>query len=229
MLSRERWIPTTGNYLNHRPVLMLPARSCLALRRHCRRRRRHRRRRRRQGRTLRSRPAPRQPVPATATACPGLPLRHVREKSHWPQEGKPGRGRRKVKESEREMEGGEKARRAERAGRARAAFPNLAAQRAGAAPSGGSPGRFESAGDGTEPGSLSGLGLPRSLPARRAPPFSLPAGPPAGARAPAPPPSDCPPPHLPRAGNAWPRGGRPGGGGLAGGGGEPHAAPPPAT
>ena len=85
------------------------------------------------------------------------------------------------------MQGGEKARREEGKSSVRACFPNVAAQRAGAAPSGGSPGRFASAKDSSEPGSLSGLGLPRSLPATCSPPLSLPASQPAGARAPAPP------------------------------------------
>lgn len=62
------------------------------------------------------------------------------------------------------------------------------------APSGGSPGRLESARDATEPGSLSGLGLRRSLPAARSPPLSLPVSQPAGARAPAPPPPTVAPP-----------------------------------
>ena len=94
------------------------------------------------------------------------------------------------------MQGGEKARREEGKSSVRACFPNLAAQRASAAPSGGSPGRFACARDSSEPGSLSGLGLPRSLPATRSPPLSLPASQQAGARAPAPPPPCCrAPPH----------------------------------
>lgn len=119
------------------------------------------------------------------------------------------------------MEGGEKARREEGTSSVRAGFPNLAAQRPGAAPSGGSPGRFESARDSKESGSLSGLGLPCSLPATRSPPLYLPASQPAsrGARSCAPSPLLSPPPHLPRAGNAWPRRGRPGRGGLLGEGG----------
>lgn len=62
----------------------------------------------------------------------------------------------------------------------------------------GSPGRLKSAGDGTEPRSLSGLGLRRSLPAARSPPLSLPASQPAGARAPAPPPPTVAPPPTSR-------------------------------
>ena len=106
------------------------------------------------------------------------------------------------------MQGGEKARREEGKSSVRACFPNLAAQRAGAAPSGGSPGRFASARDSSEPGSLSGLGLPRSLPATCSPPLSLPASQPAGARAPAPPPPCCrapPPPPASRKRVAPPR------------------------
>lgn len=56
------------------------------------------------------------------------------------------------------------------------------------APTRGDPERLESARDGPEHGSQSGLGLRRSLPAARSPPLSLPASQPAGARAPAPPP-----------------------------------------
>lgn len=93
------------------------------------------------------------------------------------------------------------------------------------APGGRSPGRLESAWDGTEPGSRSGRGLRRSLPARLALPLSpsQPASQP-GRALPRPLPLPSRPPHLPRAGNAWPRGGRPGGGGRAGGGGLQPAA-----
>jgi hypothetical protein len=101
------------------------------------------------------------------------------------------------------------------------------------APSGGSLGRLESARDSTEPGSLSGRGLPRSLPAAaRSPPLFLQAArPPRRALPRSRAPSPCaPPPHLRRAGNAWPRRGPPGGGGRpCWGRGQPWAARPGST
>lgn len=90
------------------------------------------------------------------------------------------------------MEGGEKNENRERAG----CVPvSQILQRSELAPRGGSPGRLQSARDSPEPGSLSGLGLLRSLPTARSPPLSLPARQPARARAPAPPPpADAPTP-----------------------------------
>lgn len=93
------------------------------------------------------------------------------------------------------MEGEAKARR-EESEQCACRFPkscvSASARRAAAAP-----GQLESARVGTQPGSQSGLGRRRSLPAARSPPLSLPASQPAGARAPAPPPPAVGPPPPP--------------------------------
>lgn len=218
MLSRERWIPTTGNYLNHRPVLVLPSRgaaspaaataAAAAAAATAAKERTQR---------IASSPAPWQPAPATATECPG------REKSPPPPpptkvslgtqgEKKGERKPRKAEEGKAEAQVGPSRRAG--AGRARC-FPkscpnprsSASGRRVAGGPGVGVGGYSEATGGSTEPCSSSGRGLQRSL-------SPLPRSRDARSRAPSPPlrVQTIPPPPFWRTGNACPRQGPPGGG-----------------